>query len=187
MQHYRTRLFIAVATIATILVAAAIDDLVPGTRWRILERIDKITDAKTYLVSTIAKETRSAPLADETRIVIEVIPKEILAGDKMKYRCNVSLYTSGAAFDIDAATIITRFDREKATSATWKTLPPDYCIARAPGSKEVFDKLAASTNLTVRFKTIIGQTKTLTFDTSGLTNALKKVKRIYLKTKEGGL
>lgn len=181
MPNYRTRLFIAAATIATILVAPAIDDLVRHTRWHILERTDKITDEKTYLVSTVARESRAA---DETRIVVEVIPKEILPNDKMKYRCNISLYTSGAAFDVDAATIITRFDREKATSATWKTLPPDYCIARAPRSKDVFDKLTASTNLTVRFKTIIGQTKTLTFDTAGLTNALREVKLNYLKTQK---
>ncbi len=184
MQHYRTRLIIAAATIATILVAAAIDDLVPGTRWHILERTDKITDAKTYLVSTIAKEVRPGPLADETRLVLEIIPKEILPGDKLKYRCNISLYNSGAAFGVDTATIITRFDREKATSATWKTLPPDYIIARAPKSANVFDKLSSSTNLTVRFKTIIGETKTLTFETAGLTNAIRQVKKNYLKAKE---
>ena len=141
MQHYRTRLIIAAATIATILVAAAIDDLVPGTRWRILERTDKITDAKTYLVSTIAKEVRPGPLADETRLVLEIIPKEILPGDKLKYRCNISLYNSGAAFGVDTATII-------------------------------------------RFKTIIGETKTLTFETAGLTNAIRQVKKNYLKAKE---
>ena len=185
MQHYRPRLFIAAATIATILVAAAIDDLVPGTPWHILEQTDEMTDEKSYLVSTVAREAQKPNcFGDETRMVVRIKPAEVEKSGALKYAYQISLYHSDTSFPPDSATITTRFNREKATSATWRTVGPNYNIALPPDRKAMYAKLNTSTNLLVRFQDILGQTKTYSFDISNLSNALKQVKKTYLKAKE---
>lgn len=177
----------AAIIIAAISAATAADELtVDDTQWRFFERTDKVTDEVSYIISTVANESRDSArrrlFGDETRIVIQIKPKGRTKTNGMKFDRTVSLYHSEASLDVDETRIITRFDREKATSARWVTLPPDYKIAVSPDSASMFKKLQTSTNLIVRFSTIIGETKTLTFDVRGLTNALHEVKLKYLAT-----
>jgi hypothetical protein len=74
---------------------------------------------------------------------------------------------------------VTRFDREKPTTALWNT-SADRHAAFAPDWKGTIAKLSAATNLTVRYTTTLGAVRTATFDVSGLTNALKQVKTRFL-------
>ena len=186
MQQIAKRLAAAII-IAAISAATAADELtVDDTQWSFFERTDEVTDEVSYIMSAVANESigsaRRRLFGDETRIVIQIKPKGRTKTNDMKFDRTVLLYHTEAALGVDETRIITRFDREKATSARWATLPPNYKIAVSPDSAYMFKKLQTSTNLIVRFTTIIGETNTLTFDVRGLTNALHAVKLKYLAT-----
>lgn len=186
MQQISKRLAAAIIIAAISAATAADVQTVEDTQWSFFERTDEVTDEISYIISTVANESRDSArrklFGDETRIVIQIEPKGRTKTNGIKFDRTVLLYHTEAALDVDEARIITRFDREKATSARWLTTPPHYKIAVAPDSASMFKKLQTSTNLIVRFTTIIGETKTLTFDVRGLTNALHAVKLKYLAT-----
>jgi hypothetical protein len=171
------------AVLACAAPVAHADEPVAGTSWRIDEKTDEITDAVSYFVANMAKESESKSLfADTTALVIKIEPEGRTKSNDMKFKRYVSIYNHGGPFDVDETRITTRFNREKATTSTWVTMQPLYKLAIAVDSAALFSKIETSTNLLVRFKTIIGETKTLTFDVHGLTNALQKVKAKYLAT-----
>ena len=184
MKHIILTLAIAIIT-----AAVASDEIVTdshtisGTKWEIVDKTDEMTDEVAYLLSVAARESEKSEMrklfGDETRIVICIEPKGMTKSGGMKYKPTVSLYNSGESFDVDETKIITRYNREKAKARIWKTISPAYKIAVAPDSSAELSKLVASTNLAIRFQTILGETKTQTFDISGLTNALKNVKARY--------
>lgn len=87
------------------------------------EQTDEMTDEKSYLVSTVARETQKPNFfGDETRMVVRVKPAEVEKSGALKYGYRISLYHSDTSFPADIATITTRFNREKATSSTWRTV-----------------------------------------------------------------
>ena len=171
------------ATFALAATSACADESVAGTSWCITEQTDKITDAVSYLIATIAKESEEeSQLEDKTLLVARIEPKGRTKNGNMNFRLRFFLHHQEGSLGVGRAKITTRFDREEAVTSTWRTLPPSYELAVAPETDAMFSKLETSTNLTVRFTTIIGEIKTLTFSIGGFASALDKVKAKYLAT-----
>lgn len=184
MKHIILTLAIAIITAAIASDEVVTDShTINGTKWELDEQTDEITDDVSYLLSVVSRESAKSEMrnlfGDEIRIVVRIKPKGHTKSGGIKYKPTVSIYNSGTSFDVDNTEIITRYDRKKAKAENWETIPPKYKIAVAPDSMIALKQLIASTNLTIRFQTILGETKTQTFDISGLTNALKDVKARY--------
>ena len=179
MQHYRTRL----AIFATILTIAAF----LRAEWNIDETTDEMTDEKSYLVSCFGTTVAITDvLKYRPALVVKVTPKKTTDTGAMIYNGDFMFAIETDAFKRNQDEIMLRFNRDKPIVETWNTSTDRHALF-SPDWKSTLRKLTASTNLTVRYVTTLGHVRTAQFDPSGLTNALKEVKRIYLKTKEGGL
>lgn len=179
-------LFYRIAFLATFALAATCacaDEPVVGTSWHITEQTDEITDAVSYLIATMAKESNiKSPFPEITIFGIRIEPMGRTKNNRIRFKQNIFIHHQDGSLGVDTARITTRFNREKATTSTWRTLPPLHELAVATDSDTMLSKIETSTNLIVRFTTIIGETKTLTFDIGGFSSAFDKVKVKYLAT-----
>lgn len=170
----RTILTIAIALAAT----SARTDAAP---WQISRTVDEMTDEISYLVHTPGSVVRMTEyMSYRPELVVKVTPKGANASGGMKYVGDVYFAIETDGLMRGQSEVVTRFDREKPTTALWNT-STDRHAAFAPDWKGTIAKLSAATNLTVRYVTTLGAVRTATFDVSGLTNALKQVKSQYLE------
>ena len=174
MQHYRTRTFIAAATILTI--AAML-----RAEWNIDEKTDEMTDEKSYFVSCRGSMVAEADMIGyRPALVLKVMPKKKTDTGAMLYNGDLMFMVETDAFRRNHDEIALRFNRDKPVVETWDTSTDRHALF-APDWKTTLRKLSASTNLTVRYVTTLGHVRTTRFETAGLTNTLRQVKKRYLK------
>lgn len=176
MQHYRTRLIIA----ATIIAIAAF----LRAEWNIDEMTDEMTDEKYYFVSCFGSVvSMTDTMKYRPALVVKVTPKKMTDTGAMLYNGGFMFSIEIDAFKRNQDEIALRFNRDKPIVETWNTSTDRHSLF-SPDWKATLRKLSASTNLTVRYITTLGHVRTTRFDTTGLTNTLKQVKKKYLKAKE---
>lgn len=148
--------------------------------WKIHKSQDEITDEISYYVYSTGSRIDVFPsVSYRPDLVIKIFPKSVTRSNGLSYVADVMLSIENDGLTRNQTEIITRYNRQPASTETWTT-STDRRAAFAPNWKSTLKKIIAATNLTVRYQTTLGHIRTATFDVSGLTNALKQVKSQYL-------
>lgn len=148
--------------------------------WQISETVDEISDELSYLVHSPGSVVRMTEyMSYRPELVVKVTPKGATNAGGMKYVGDVMIQIETDGLTRGQCEIATRYNREKPTVELWTT-STDRHAAFAPNWRQTISKLSAATNLTARYTTTLGRTRTTTFNVAGLTNALKQVKALYL-------
>ena len=170
---YNTRMKALLFTTAAVLSLSPV-----RADWTIVTVDDPMTDAKKYSIVTKGDPVQ---LTDFMQYVpelhVRVTPISYDAKtNRMRYSWEVffAIETEGLRRGESPAKI--RFDKNPAEDVTITASTDRRAGFFAPKSK-MLDKIAASTNLLVRFSTTLGAVRTVKFPVAGLIPKLKEVKR----------
>jgi hypothetical protein len=147
--------------------------------WQISETVDEISDELSYLVHAPGSVVRTSEyMSYRPELVVKVTPKGSTNAGGMKYVGDVMIQIETDGLTRGQCEITTRYNRDSPATEIWTT-SSDRRAAFSRDWKTTISKLAVSTNLTARYTTTLGRTRTTTFNVAGLTNALKQVKALY--------
>lgn len=166
--------------VIAIISCAIVGMSVNASPWKIQKNQDAITDELSYYVYSTGSKINILPYVSyRPDLVIKICPKSGKRSKGLSYIADVMISIEDEGLTRDQTEIITRYDRQPASTETWLT-STDRRAAFAPNWKSTLSKLRAATNLTVRYQTTFGHIRTTSFDVSGLTNAINQVKSQYL-------
>lgn len=167
-----------VIAILTFTVAATMQSIADDSPWRVEERVDDITDEVSYIISSPGTPIFVAYYVKYHPELIVCMKPKSSRGDKLLYAADVIISIDYENFERESE-IVTRYDREKATSELWRA-STDRSAVFAPDWRKTIGKISSATNLTVRYMTSLGHIRTTTFDVCGLHEVLLDVKSRHL-------
>ena len=146
-------------------------------KWETVTSTDPMTDETSYTIGTLGDEYAVSPYTRaKPSLLVRITPKKLNAAGEVLGQHKVILLLETDRIDRDGATILARFDKEKAEE--WElSAATDRTVGFIENPSAFIQRLKKSNEVRIRLETSLGSIRTLRFTTTDLTAAIEEVKK----------
>ena len=145
--------------------------------WKVEKDVDEMTDEVSYTLDAAGDQVKFDFIQYTPHLIVRILPKQYdTFNAKLIYKPEVFFTFEADGINRNGIGALVRFDEHAAE--TWEfSASTDRRAAFFEAPLRAIEQLRKSNEVRIRFKTTLGEIRTLHFDTSGFVDAMHQVKK----------